>query len=314
MSRSLAIRLRKCYFGLHPRYPNIQLPMSEDLFLSNAFSQSMRPLKVVPYCYRASRTFEQHNISITTLVTFNRFKVFSEFVTHYQGPISATVHVKPSATHALLNALHDLYASTPAMASLDAKIDRILKEGHAAFVEVTEWLFLSLVKAKKIDVFHRTWAPGHNGTDYPRFYSVAPGEVYMVTQYHPTYEPGAIFRKEGPPCRDERFVGYEGNKAACLYEMYLSSMSFYFLADHFLVHQSHAYEEARTLDDRLKAMFHGIAEVVSDGYDEIDVQACKERGNIRFQSESTVANVTMVHADLPGRISYHKISTVLASP
>jgi hypothetical protein len=43
---------------------------------------------------------------------------------------------------------------------------------------------------------------------------------------------------------DERFVGYGGNKAACLYEMYLSGMSFYVLADHFLVHQSHAYEEA----------------------------------------------------------------------
>ncbi|KAG1861528.1 hypothetical protein DFJ58DRAFT_725709 [Suillus subalutaceus] len=71
----------------------------------------------------------------------------------------------------------------------------------------------------------------------------------MVTQYHPAYEPDAISRKEGPPCCDERFVAYEGNKAACLYEMYLSSMSFYVLADHFLVHQSHAYEEeARTLD------------------------------------------------------------------
>lgn len=177
------------------------IPISEDLFLSKAFSQSMHPLKVVPYYYRASRTFEQNDITITTLVTFNRFKVFSELVTHYQGllrfcnrlcsyfvvegPISATVHVKPSATHALLDALHDLYTSTPAMstyvdihlvltpfdrqlntwrntarlfartefvmmldvdfaictnfrsairASLDAKIGRILKEGHAALV------------------------------------------------------------------------------------------------------------------------------------------------------------------------------------
>jgi hypothetical protein len=48
---------------------------------------------------------------------------------------------------------------------------------------------------------------------------------------------------------DERFVGYGGNKAACLYEMYLSGMSFYVLADHFLVHQSHPYEEeARKLE------------------------------------------------------------------
>lgn len=48
---------------------------------------------------------------------------------------------------------------------------------------------------------------------------------------------------------DERFIGYGGNKAACLYEMYLSGMSFYVLADHFLVHQSHPYEEeARKLE------------------------------------------------------------------
>ncbi|KAG1817936.1 glycosyl-transferase for dystroglycan-domain-containing protein [Suillus subaureus] len=294
------------------------IPMSEDLFLSKAFSQSLHPLKVVPYYYRASGTFEQNDITVTTLVTFNRFKVFSELVTHYQGPISATVHVKPSAIHALLDALHDLYASTPTMstyvdihlvltpfdrqlntwrnaarlfartefimmldvdfaictnfrsairASLDAKIGRILKEGHAALVvPAFEYIkqqdgldqkyfprdkqaLLSLVKAKKIDMFHRTWAPGHNSTDYPRFYSAAPGEVYKVTQYHPAYEPYVIFRKEGPPWCDERFVGYGGNKAACLYEMYLSGMSFYVLADHFLVHQSHPYEEeARKLE------------------------------------------------------------------
>lgn len=43
---------------------------------------------------------------------------------------------------------------------------------------------------------------------------------------------------------DERFVGYGGNKAACLFEMYLSGVSFYVLSDHFLIHQNHLYEEA----------------------------------------------------------------------
>lgn len=110
------------------------IPTSEDLFLSKAFSQSMHPLKVIPYYYRASGTFEQDDITITTLITFNRFKVFSELIKHYQGlllepyysllssfsrqgPISATVHVKPSATHELLDALHDLYTSTPGMST-----------------------------------------------------------------------------------------------------------------------------------------------------------------------------------------------------
>ena len=42
---------------------------------------------------------------------------------------------------------------------------------------------------------------------------------------------------------DERFAGYGGNKAACLFEMYLSGVSFYVLSDHFIIHQSHKYEE-----------------------------------------------------------------------
>ena len=42
---------------------------------------------------------------------------------------------------------------------------------------------------------------------------------------------------------DERFVGYGGNKAACLFEMYISGMNFYVLADDFLIHRSHPYEE-----------------------------------------------------------------------
>ena len=42
---------------------------------------------------------------------------------------------------------------------------------------------------------------------------------------------------------DERFTGYGGNKAACLFEMYLSGVSFFVMSDHFLIHQSHKYEE-----------------------------------------------------------------------
>jgi hypothetical protein len=45
-----------------------------------------------------------------------------------------------------------------------------------------------------------------------------------------------------PRC-DERFVGYGGNKAACLFEMYLYGASYHVLADHFIIHQNHLYEE-----------------------------------------------------------------------
>lgn len=48
---------------------------------------------------------------------------------------------------------------------------------------------------------------------------------------------------------DERFVGYGGNKAACLFEMYLSGVSYYVLSDHFIVHQNHLYEEKARKDE-----------------------------------------------------------------
>lgn len=51
----------------------------------------------------------------------------------------------------------------------------------------------------KIDVFHKSWAPGHTSSDYPRFYAAAPGEVYRIRQYQSAYEPYVIFKKEGPP-------------------------------------------------------------------------------------------------------------------
>jgi len=58
----------------------------------------------------------------------------------------------------------------------------------------------------------------------------------------PSFECGSPITMRKTRC-DERFVGYGGNKAACLYEMYLSGMSFYVLSDHFIIHQNHLYEE-----------------------------------------------------------------------
>lgn len=42
---------------------------------------------------------------------------------------------------------------------------------------------------------------------------------------------------------DERFVGYGSNKAACLYEIYLSGAEFWVLPNDFLIHQRHPYPE-----------------------------------------------------------------------
>lgn len=59
--------------------------MSEDFFLSKAFGETLQPSKVVPYYYRASQEPAKEDITITTLVTSNRFKVFAALVERYQG-------------------------------------------------------------------------------------------------------------------------------------------------------------------------------------------------------------------------------------
>jgi hypothetical protein len=64
---------------------DIQTPMSEDLFLSKAFSQSMKPSKIIPFFYRGKGTFDEDDITVTTLITKNRFHVFARLVERYDG-------------------------------------------------------------------------------------------------------------------------------------------------------------------------------------------------------------------------------------
>lgn len=64
--------------------------ISEDLFLSKAFPRLMQPVKIIPFYYKSSRAFktsaELEDITITTLVTSDRFPVFKQLVELYQGP------------------------------------------------------------------------------------------------------------------------------------------------------------------------------------------------------------------------------------
>ena len=69
------------------RGSTISIP--EAHFLSFSFSPALQPSKVIPYYYRASAPdlpgFVKEDITITTLVTSNRFKVFEKLVERYQG-------------------------------------------------------------------------------------------------------------------------------------------------------------------------------------------------------------------------------------
>ncbi|CAH7686570.1 glycosyl-transferase for dystroglycan-domain-containing protein [Phakopsora pachyrhizi] len=294
---------------------------SEDFFLSKAFGDSLGPSKVIPFYFKAlgpsgNGNLDKKDISITTLVTSNRFKVFSRLVEKYQGPISATIHVSdsPKVLNPLLVDLELMYKSSPLMstwvdihlvvdsfdrqfnmwrnvAKFFARTDmvmmldvdfwictdfrkRILEsdflmqkilEGSSAFVipafEFTKQSdgvdvlkfptnkheLMQVVKEGNIGMFHKSWKPGHGPTNYDYYYDLlenpVDSEVYKVRNYTHSYEPYVVYKKDGTPFCDERFIGYGANKAACLFELYLSGVSFYVLPDDFLIHQSHAYAE-----------------------------------------------------------------------
>ncbi|KAI0272116.1 glycosyl-transferase for dystroglycan-domain-containing protein [Russula aff. rugulosa BPL654] len=284
----------------------------------------MHPMKIFPYFYKASETFDEDDITITTLVTPNRFEVLRKLALRYEGPLSVTVHIplptsaSKSSSRTLHNnliALHALVTKSPGLA-LRADIHLVLspfprafnawrniarllarttymllldvdfavctdwrasvrallrdgesgvagrvREGSAALVlphlSINQDTFprdrhalLDLVRANRVAPFHASFSAGHNSTDYHRFYAAKPGEIYKVIQYQPAYEPYVVVRRDAAGWCDERFTGYGGNKAACLFEMYLSGISFYVLSDHFLVHQSHVYEEEARRSER----------------------------------------------------------------
>ncbi|RUO95592.1 glycosyl-transferase for dystroglycan-domain-containing protein [Jimgerdemannia flammicorona] len=90
--------------------------MPEDFLLAKVFSDAMGPSKVIPYYYKAEKTPNPEDITITTLVTANRFPVLSRLVTHYQGPISVAIHINDDeGRDAIIEELHQLYKSNPLM-------------------------------------------------------------------------------------------------------------------------------------------------------------------------------------------------------
>lgn len=281
----------------------------EDLVLSKVFSETMGPSKVIPYYFKATENFDNEEITIATLVTYNRFKVLSRLASHYKGPVSVAIHVNDDETkQTILTDLHQLYeenedlrryvdlhlvvdkfdrqfnmwrnvakffARTDYIMMLDVdfylctdfrkslkkepQLMELLRSGRGAIVvpafeyvdenDGEDWNdfpktkkeLLVDVGTERLDMFHRGWKRGHGSTNYAKWYTQS--KAYKVTDYNYSYEPYVIFKKEGTPWCDERFVGYGANKAACLFEIFLAGIDYWVLPNDFLIHQTHHYPE-----------------------------------------------------------------------
>ncbi|KAG0302543.1 hypothetical protein BGZ97_002310 [Linnemannia gamsii] len=294
-------------------YPEHEI--EEDAVVHKVFSNTIQPSKVLPYYFKAGRKFDPESVTITTLITFDRYPVFSKLVTNYQGPISVTIHINDDENRdENLSRLHDMYNSNPYMKefvdvhvvvdkfdrqfnmwrnvarffarsnyfmmldvdfhictnlqhhlSLDPEARRLMKSGVAVLLPAFEYVdqedgidsvtfpkdkdaVYKLVQEKKLTIFHDFFLKGHNATDYERWYKT--DSVYKVTAYQHSYEPYVILKKEGTPWCDERFVGYGANKAACLFEIYISGIDYYVLPHDFVIHQSHPYKEETRKQER----------------------------------------------------------------
>lgn len=61
------------------------VPILENTVLSKAFAQALHPTRLIPFYYKATSVVDQDDVTITTLVTSNRYKVLKQLVERYQG-------------------------------------------------------------------------------------------------------------------------------------------------------------------------------------------------------------------------------------
>ncbi|KAG0019794.1 hypothetical protein BGZ82_011769 [Podila clonocystis] len=333
--------------------------VAEDYMLSKAFSGVMQPTRVIPFYFKASFRDEnddddfhaddeiegEHDdnsgpidldmsqVTITTLITPDRYGVFLKLVKQYRGPISVATRIPKGEDqdrhfqelhrffhdHTILRKYVDLhvivdgldlqlnmwrnvarmFARTDYFMMLDAsgaalvipafeyKVDKDPKDSK--YFPDTKTALIPLLEKGNIHVFHNSFPPGHAATDTRRWMKMkshaaleeghkgdnpgdelsqedylemeAEGEKpYKVTKFEPKYEPYIVLKKEGTPWCDERFVGYGANKAACLFEIYVSGVDFWVMPQDFLIHQYHDYptqnrKNGRTLNKQLFVSF-----------------------------------------------------------
>ena len=69
-------------------FPGHHSLVTWDPILSRAFSRLAHPSRIIPYYYRATGVFENNDITITTLISNDRFPIFRHLVQRYRGALS----------------------------------------------------------------------------------------------------------------------------------------------------------------------------------------------------------------------------------
>ncbi|CAG8636585.1 9053_t:CDS:2, partial [Racocetra fulgida] len=199
--------------------------MTEEFFLSKAFSESMQPSHVIPYYFRADNPPDEEDITITTLITSNRFPVFDRLVTNYQGPISVTIHVSDDeeTREELLKSLNDLYNGNPYMkqyVDVHLVVDRFDRQFNM-------WRNIAKFFARTNYIMMLDYADLNEGLNHSTFPTTKKDALELVdskrlVMFHASWKPG---------------------HAACLFELYLSGVDYWVLPEDFLIHQTHKYLE-----------------------------------------------------------------------
>ena len=105
--------------------------------------------------------------------------------------------------------------------------------------------------------FYQNLSPrGQAPTNHTHYFLPSPHSetlttTYLVNTWKLGYEPYLIFKKDGPPWCDERFIGFGHNKEACAGEMLLSGMRFWVLKRHFITHRKHLKDGAASKNNEV---------------------------------------------------------------
>ncbi|CAB4398417.1 unnamed protein product [Rhizophagus irregularis] len=298
---------RGFYFGrskiLHPisrTYDTNQIsPLSEmnNLYRFSKMHSKTSKLftdSLYPYYYRAERTPELDDITVTTFVSQQGFDDLIRLAEAWQGPVSAVLHV-PTETlddkdprirvqffarsEFVLFLDQDTWPTQRARKIL-RKHKEILLQNDILVLPTFVFTELStshtsndfprsieeltkLAKRKYMGLKDSGWSLNKGPTSYENWLKK---KVYNVSDYEMHYQPNFVVRRgrELPWCT-ERFDNFENSKAACLLQMYISGSELWVIPEAFLIeyhYNRHSYllkpiesKWEKTIKDRMYTKF-----------------------------------------------------------